>query len=148
MSLNPQLFLGIDHPAIAANDVEKLANWYCSVLGYTKLYRHEKPVWILEAPDHTLLEIMPEDHTDRPRRTIWTPGWSHLAIRVASMEQAIERLDEQQVSWGGEIMPAIGGGRVRNLYDPEGNLLQLLERDTHFITQRGQRHESSHLQGE
>jgi glyoxylase I family protein len=54
---------GIDHPAVAASDVDQLANWYCEVLGYEQYFRHEKPVWILKAPDNTLLEIMPMDDT-------------------------------------------------------------------------------------
>ena len=29
-----KVFLGIDHPAIAAEDVETLCQWYCNVLGY------------------------------------------------------------------------------------------------------------------
>ncbi len=30
------LFTGIDHPALAADDVDRLAEWYCQVLGYEK----------------------------------------------------------------------------------------------------------------
>ena len=121
-------FMGIDHPAVAAEDVDRLADWYCDVLGYQRYHRHDKPVWMLRAPDDTLLEIMPKDHTLRPVRTTWTPGWSHLAIRVANIVDAITYLDKTGVQWAGEIMPAIGGGWVRNLADPEGNMLQILER--------------------
>ena len=73
---------GIDHPGVAANDVEQLADWYCDVFGYEKWFKHPKPVWMLKAPDGTLLEVMPKDDTARPERTTWTPGWSHLALRV------------------------------------------------------------------
>ena len=121
-------FLGIDHPAVAADDVEQLATWYCDVLGYTRWFKHPKPVWMLKAPDGTLLEIMPKDDTLRQDRTTWTPGWSHLALRVANIEAAIEYLDKHQIKWGGEVINAIGGGKVRNCFDPEGNMLQILER--------------------
>lgn len=121
-------FIGVDHPAVAAEDVDRLADWYCDLLGYEKYFRHDKPVWMLRAPDNTLLEIMPKDDTARPIRTTWTPGWSHLAIRVADIDEAIAFLDAKGVQWGGDIMPAIGGGWVRNLADPEGNMLQILER--------------------
>jgi glyoxylase I family protein len=127
---NPFPFTGIDHPAVAANDVEALANWYCDTLGYEKFFRHDKPVWILRAPDGTLLEVMPHDDTPRPERTTWTPGWSHLALRVGDIEAAIACLDAKGVRWGGELTQAIGGGRVRNFFDPEGNMLQVLERET------------------
>jgi len=124
-----EVFTGVDHPALAADNVDRLADWYCDVLGYQKHFRHDKPVWILRAADGTLLEIMPKDDTVRPERTTWTPGWSHLAIRVESIDKAITYLDGKAVKWGGDVMPAIGGGRVRNLVDPEGNLLQILERN-------------------
>jgi len=119
---------GIDHPALAADDVESLANWYCDVLGYRKYFHDPKPVWMLIAPDNSLLEIMPKDDTLRQPRTTWTPGWSHLALRVENMEQAMAYLDSKGVHWGGEMVPAIGGGKVRTFFDPEGNMLQVVER--------------------
>jgi glyoxylase I family protein len=121
-------FLGIDHPAVAADDVEKLSDWYCDVFGYEKWFLHPKPVWMLKAPDGTLLEIMPKDDTLRQNRTTWTPGWSHLALRVENIEQAIIFLDTKNIVWGGEVINAIGGGKVRNAFDCEGNMIQILER--------------------
>jgi glyoxylase I family protein len=121
-------FLGIDHPAVAADDVEKLSDWYCTMFGYEKWFHHPKPVWMLKAPDGTLLEVMPKDDTLRQNRTTWTPGWSHLALRVENIENAIAYLDTKGIVWGGEVITAIGGGKVRNCFDPEGNMLQILER--------------------
>ena len=128
MQIPTHPFTGIDHPALAANDVDQLAEWYCQVLGYEKYFRHDKPVWILRAADGTLIEIMPKDETPRPQRTTWTPGWSHLALRVGDIEQAIRYLDEKGVTWGGELIDAFGGGRVRTFQDPDGNMLQIVER--------------------
>lgn len=119
---------GVDHPALAADDVDILAEWYCNVLGYEKYFRHDKPVWMLRAPDNSLIEIMPKDDTLRQSRTCWTPGWSHLALRVENLDLAMEYLESQGITWDSEIMDAIGGGRVRNFSDPEGNMLQVLER--------------------
>ena len=121
---------GIDHPAVAADDVEALSDWYCDVLGYERWFLHQKAktVLMLKAPDDTLLEIMPKDDTLRHSRTTWTPGWSHLALRVSDIEAAITYLEQFNVRWGGDLTNAIGGGRVRNFFDPEGNMLQLLER--------------------
>jgi glyoxylase I family protein len=127
-------FLGIDHPAVSADDVEKLSDWYCNVLGYKKYFRHDKPVWMLLAPDQSLLEVMPKDETLRVQRTTWTPGWSHLALRVESIDDAIVHLDSAGVTWQGDLVDAIGGGRVRAFYDPEGNMLQVVERN--FIGER------------
>mgnify|MGYP002781023589 FL=1 len=126
--MNALKITGIDHPAVAAEDVEALADWYCATFGYEKWFFHPKPVWMLRAPDGTLLEVMPRDDTPRPERTTWTPGWSHVALRVEDLDAAIRFLDEKGVVWGGEPVEAIGGGRVRTLIDPDGNMLQILQR--------------------
>ncbi len=119
---------GIDHPAVAAADVEGLASWYCAVLGYEKHHLDPRPIWLLKADDGTLLEILPKDHTPRPVRTNLTPGWSHLAFKVADIQAAIEHLDRHQIRWSSPLSPATGGGKVRTFFDPEGNVLQLVER--------------------
>ena len=121
-------FLGIDHPAVAAEDVDALAAWYCDVLGYAEVFRQDKPVWILRAADGTLLEIMPRDDTPRPARTTWTPGWSHLAIRVSDFDAAERQLEAKGVAWSGDEMEAVGGGRVRSFSDPEGTMVQIVAR--------------------
>ena len=33
---NTNLFVGIDHPAVAAEDVDRLADWYVETLGYER----------------------------------------------------------------------------------------------------------------
>jgi glyoxylase I family protein len=126
--MDNSVFLGIDHPAIAAENVDALADWYVETLDYERVFRDDKPVWILRAQDGTMLEIMPRDETPRPQRTTWTPGWSHLAIRVNDFDAAQRLLDERGVPWTGDEVAAIGGGRVRNFVDPDGNLLQIVER--------------------
>jgi glyoxylase I family protein len=122
------VFLGIDHPAIAADDVDKLSKWYCDVLGYKVYLKTEKPVYMIIAPDRTLIEIMPKDENPRPYRTVCTPGWSHLALRVSDMDAAIAELDRFGVKWEGDEFAAVGGGRIRNFLDPEGNMVQIVER--------------------
>ena len=122
------VFTGIDHPAIAADDVEVIAKWYCDVLGYKVFTKTDKSIYIVEAPDGTYIEIMPKDETSRPDRTICTPGWSHLALRVSDMDAAIAALDGHGVNWAGAEFEAAGGGRIRNFSDPEGNILQIVQR--------------------
>ena len=122
------VFMGVDHPAIAAGDVEVLAKWYCDVLGYKVFAKTEKPIYIIEAPDRTFIEIMPKDETSRPERTVCTPGWSHLALRVSDMDAAMTALDGHGIEWMGAEFEAVGGGRIRNFADPEGNVLQIVQR--------------------
>ena len=122
------VFLGIDHPAIAVKEVEKTVQWYCNVLGYEVFAHTDKPVYIIQAPDGSFIEVMPEDGSPRPQRTICTPGWSHLALRVSDMDKAMAELDKHHVPWEGPEFEAVGGGRIRNLTDPEGNVLQIVQR--------------------
>ena len=125
-----EVFTGIDHPALAAEDVVSLTQWYCDVLGYEIFAKTDKPIFIIKAPDSTYIEMMPKDETLRPERTINTPGWSHLALRVNNMDAAIAALDNKGVAWTGAEFEAVGGGRIRNLTDPEGNLIQIVQRPT------------------
>ena len=122
------VFLGLDHPAIAVKDVEKMTRWYCDVLGYEIFFRTDKPVSILKSPDGSFIEIMPDDGSPRPVRHVNTPGLSHLALRVSDMDKAIAELDKHQVPWQGDEFEATGGGRLRNFADPEGNMLQIVQR--------------------
>ncbi len=122
------MITGIDHPAIAVANVDAFADWCCTTLDYQRVHRHDKPVWILRATDGSLLEVVPEDGTPRPRRTTWTPGWSHLALRVADFDAAVARLEERGVVFDGPEVEAMGGGRVRSFSDPEGNMWQIVQR--------------------
>ena len=119
---------GIDHPAVAAENVDALADWYCEVLGYERLFKDPKPIWLLKAPDNTILEILPIDQNPRPVRTNLTPGWSHVAFNVADIDAGIAHLDNHNIRWTSILSPATGGGKVRTFLDPEGNVLQLVER--------------------
>jgi len=123
-----EFLLGIDHPAVAVNDADAMAEWYCDVLSFRKRAGQPGGAWLLEGPDGVFLEVMPKDATPRPSRTTWTPGWSHLALRVRNLDEAIARLDAKGVRWTGEIGQAVGGGRLRSFTDPDGNLLQIVER--------------------
>ena len=122
------VFIGIDHPAIAVKDVEKMTQWYCNVLGYEVFARTDKPVYIIKAPDGSFIEVMPEDGSPRPQRNVCTPGWSHLALRVSDMDKAMAELDQHNVAWDGPEFVAAGGGRIRNFTDPEGNMIQIVQR--------------------
>ncbi len=122
------VILGIDHPAIAAKDVNALTKWYCDVLGYEIIAQTDKPVYIIKAPDGTYIEMMPEDGSARPQRAICTPGFSHLALRVSDMDKAMAALEKHGVTWEGPEFGAVGGGRIRNFADPEGNVLQIVRR--------------------
>jgi glyoxylase I family protein len=119
---------GVDHPAVAAENVETLSNWYCEVLGFEIIFKDPRPIWLLKAPDGVILEILPIDENPRQLRTNLTPGWSHVAFGVDDIEAGIAHLDSYNVVWTSPLSPATGGGQVRTFKDPEGNTLQLVQR--------------------
>ena len=119
---------GIDHPAVAADNVDTLAEWYCEVLGFEKLFRDDRPIWLVKAPDGVVLEILPNDGKPRPERGNLTLGWSHVAFGVEDIEAGIAHLDTYNVLWTSPLSPATGGGQVRTFKDPEGSSLQLVQR--------------------
>lgn len=126
--MNAMTFTGIDHPALAADNPVGLAGWYCEKLGYQEVFRNPKNVCIIKAPDGSFIEIMPRDDTPRPQRTTWTPGWSHLALRVADFDAACAYIESVGIEFSAPPADAIGGGKVRNFFDPEGNMLQIVWR--------------------
>jgi glyoxylase I family protein len=119
---------GVDHPAVAAENVETLSNWYCEALGFEVLFKDPRPIWLLKAPDGVVLEVLPVDDNPRQARTNLTPGWSHVAFGVDNIEAGIAHLDTYNVVWTSPLSPATGGGLVRTFKDPEGNTIQLIQR--------------------
>ncbi len=128
MQKMPDFLTGVDHPAIATGNVAGLCTWYIDTLGFEKKAEVAGGAWLLGLADGTYLEIMPEDGSPRPARSVFTAGLSHLALRVKNLDTAISTLEKSGITWTNEISPAVGGGRLRNFCDPEGNILQIVER--------------------
>jgi glyoxylase I family protein len=131
--MSETLFAGIDHAAVAARDPAGLADWYCEILGFRVLADNgkERPTRILAGTGGGMIEMMPDDETTRPERDLFDPGISHLAVRVSRLEEAVSRLKAAGVEVA-EHVPAAGGGQVATFKDPEGNVLQVVERPAGF----------------
>jgi glyoxylase I family protein len=127
--MNESLFAGVDHVAIAARDPAALADWYCQVLGFRAVSDNgrERPTRVLAGRDGGMIEMMSDDETPRPERELFDPGISHLAIRVSNLDAALTSLREHGVEVA-EPVAAAGGGSVANFRDPEGNVVQVVER--------------------
>ena len=124
-----EIITGVDHPAIACENLEDQVAWYVEYLGFKRFFHAaERKVWIIQAPDGTFIEMMQKDENERPPWTVLTPGFSHLAFRVHDLEKVTAFLEEKGVDWMGEPVPAIGGGMLRSFTDPEGNMLQIVQR--------------------
>jgi glyoxylase I family protein len=131
--MSETLFAGLDHAAIAARDPAQLADWYCELLGFRVMADNgkERPTRILAGAGGGMIEMMPDDETPRPERDLFDPGISHLAVRVSDLDEAVARLKAAGVEVA-EPVPAAGGGHVATFKDPEGNVLQVVERPAGF----------------
>lgn len=130
---------GFDHIAIACVDVESQRRWYEEALGFEVRARKapSRPEAVVTtylvaiAGGGPALELMPDDRGAQTGRKPFTPGLSHIAFRVPDFAAWEARLTRLGVRWLGEAVEAgevVGGGRLRSFLDPEGNMLQIVER--------------------
>jgi glyoxylase I family protein len=127
------LYTGIDHPAIACQDVRKLAEWYCRHLGMRIVADNGTVVLVGyggTTRDGALIELMPvKDEGPNPATFArFQPGIRHLGFRVTDFETAYEKLKELKVEFTTPVGQAVGGGKTILFRDPEGNELQIVER--------------------
>jgi len=130
------MFIAIDHPAIACHDVQAQIDWYCRHLGLRVVAQnHDTPPSAIlgygdSAAAGTMIELMPvRDEGAAPEQTgRFAPGLRHVAFRVSDFDRAHADLKAAGVRFLGEVVPAVGGGRIISFRDPEGNELQIVER--------------------
>src|SRR3954465_1805740 len=95
------LFTGIDHPAIACFDVQKLIDWYCANLGMKLIGTNgQNPPSVIvgyasDAKAGAMIELMPirdvkEPHPKDVNR--WSPGIRHIALKVSDFDKAFAQL--------------------------------------------------------
>ena len=121
------MITGIEHAAIAASNVEALADWYVSVLGFTINYKSANAIFV-RANDGSMIEIIHADG-DRGPQTMKTQGLRHLALAVSDFETIYADLKAKGVTFAGEPQES-KGNKVVFFSDPEGNYLHLLQRST------------------
>ena len=121
------MVLGIEHAAIAAKDVERLAAFYVRTLGFEINYRGKTAIFV-KASDGTMIEIIPAEG-ELSESAPKSAGLRHLALSVIGFEMECERLEAAGVSF---LEPPLikGGNKVVFFRDPEGNILHLIERAT------------------
>lgn len=120
---------GVDHAAIAAQDTESLAAWYCNILGLRVLFKNDQnpPTFLVGGDTGAMIEIMPDNGDPRPERAFYAPGISHLALTVSDFDAALASLRAGGIKVA-EPVAAAGGGWIANFLDPEGNAVQIIIR--------------------
>jgi catechol 2,3-dioxygenase-like lactoylglutathione lyase family enzyme len=116
---------GIEHAAIAAKNVERLADFYVRTLGFEINYRGKSAIFV-KAGDGSMIEIIPAEG-ELSEAAPKTPGLRHLALTVTGFETECERLAAAGVAF---LEPPLikSGNKVVFFRDPEGNILHLIER--------------------
>jgi catechol 2,3-dioxygenase-like lactoylglutathione lyase family enzyme len=138
----------LDHLAIAAEDTTAMVKWYERVLGLVvhveagPIPPATQKVYLIGPPmargaqragaegirQGMMIEVMPRNDSPRAERKSHDPGISHAAWYVADFDGALAHLRAQGVSFLGDVIRAVGGGRIISFSDCEGNMMQIVER--------------------
>ncbi len=121
----------VEHVGIYARDSAALAEWYTRVLELKVVQKIERgedrpPVVFLQGDTGVVVEILPTDTNETPR-DLKAPGFTHLGIIVDDMDAEIERLAGIGIDVSG-IRSTSNGWTIGYFKDPEGNILELVER--------------------
>jgi len=126
-----EMFTGFEHAAIAANDSKGLADWYRKIFGLQVVYDNGKtpPTYLLQAPDGTVLEILPADPGETAQYGQRQIGLRHLALTVPDFDEALSYLRKQGIDEFFDLRQS-EESRLIFFRDPEGNILHLMWRIT------------------
>jgi lactoylglutathione lyase len=129
-----------DHVGLSVADLEGQAAWYCAAFGLTESTPFEVPplglrgTFVVGAPGLAieLLERQgsaPGIQAADQAEALLTRGYGHICLRVADVDTVHARL---LALGAGERMPPQAspepGVRMSFVSDPEGNLIELLDR--------------------
>ena len=121
---------------MACFDVVKQAEWYCRNFGMRVIASNGQtpPAMVIGYGDSltggAMIELMPVKDAGPDPATLarFAPGWRHVALRVSNFDEAYAKLKALGVVFTTEIGQAVGGGKTILFRDPEGNELQIVER--------------------
>ncbi|MEG0494409.1 MAG: VOC family protein [Clostridia bacterium] len=116
----------IEHAGIFALDPKKMAEWYCSILGFQIVF-HKNDTYFIKAQDQTMLEICLASAPAQPQE-IKTQGIRHLALVTDDFQGAVHWLMLNQVKVLQEPTCSTSGNQTFFFEDLEGNVLHLIHR--------------------
>lgn len=131
----------LDHVGVNVRDLEALTGWYKEAFGLKKVFEFqlEGPglsAVVLEHPHGWRIELLarpgsaPGLRAPDPLTAALTEGYGHFAVTTPELDPVYEAL----VAHGaGEVMPPgpspEPGIRMAWVTDPEGNLIELIEKN-------------------
>ena len=122
--------MNVEHVGIYARDSGALAEWYARTLELREIRRIEKegrpPIVFLQGDRGAVIEILPTDAAPSDQN-LDSPGFTHLGIVVEDLVVQGERLADLGVQlWG--VRDTSNGWKIAYFNDPEGNILELVQR--------------------
>jgi catechol 2,3-dioxygenase-like lactoylglutathione lyase family enzyme len=125
----------VEHIGLPAKSPALLKDWYVNILGATLVFENGKtpPCYFVRLDGGLMLEIYECDFSMKETSDNAMAGFRHLALEVASIEDARAELERKGVKFPNPIKPAGGGGRVLFFADAENNLLHFVERPADSI---------------
>lgn len=132
----------IDHLGLSVGDLDAQADWYRRAFGFETARPFEIPsvglrgVFLL-GPDDIAIELLERQGSvvvrpaaTNPPEALLARGWAHLCLRVDDVDATFARLVEA----GAGVLTRPGdspepGVRFAFVTDPEGNLIELLDRE-------------------
>ncbi|WP_191905690.1 VOC family protein [Microbacterium caowuchunii] len=131
----------VDHIGVSVGDLDAQRDWYQRAFGFPTARPFEiAPVGLrgvfLLGPDDIAIELLERRGSASVRGAAATPpdalldrGWAHVCLRVDDLDAAFA----QVVAAGATILTPPGdspepGVRFAFVTDPEGNLIELLDR--------------------
>lgn len=132
----------VDHIGLSVGDLDAQRDWYQRAFGFGTARPFEiGPVGLrgvfLLGPDDVSIELLERAGSadtslpaSDPPEALLTRGWAHLCLRVDDVDATFARLVEA----GAGVLSAPGdspdpGVRFAFVTDPEGNCIELLDRE-------------------
>jgi glyoxylase I family protein len=126
------MFKGLEHIGMMTKDTTNLAAWYQEILQFKLICQNlsQPPTYLLAGSDNAFIEIYPMG--EHSIATGFENMPFHFAIEVIDLDTAVEYLKSKGVEFVTSPNEAFGGGRIINFKDPEGRILQLVQRPKGF----------------
>ena len=123
--------MNIEHVGIYAQDSAALASWYANTLDLQEIRRIERgegksPVVFLQGALGAVVEILPTDAA-KSCRELNSPGFTHLGIVIEDFDAQVARLGALGIEVN-DVRSTSNGWTIGYFNDPEGNILELVQR--------------------
>ena len=125
----------LDHVALWVSDLERMRDFYVSLLGATSGSLYENPQtgfrsYFVSFSDGVRIELMSQGSRSEVALSVPALGYAHIALAVgsrAAVDETIERLRSRGVRVLDEPRTTGDGYYEAVVEDPEGNKIELVE---------------------